>query len=169
MEWTKYNRNAIPGEDVYYYPAGRADQPPIVARCTASSGLVTELSLFRPGHARHQCLNSVRHINDPHFRKYPERLVAEGAWDFHPIVGELWNAQHLRNEEQRRRLQDLPVDEMSAEEVEALEALDRLGPVIGKIAKDVGVTPERLKKMEHFMEEFSRKKDEQSKAKSTVK
>lgn len=168
MDWNKYNRNALPGEDVYYFTNGRRDITPIVARCTASGGVVAELSLQRPGHSRTQCLNNVRHINDPHFRKYPEQLISDGAWDFHPVVGELWQAQLLKNDAERKRLEKMPAaDEMSADEVEALSALERLGPYISKISKDTGVSPEKLKAMETFWPEFTARKQELSQQKKS--
>lgn len=171
MDWTKYSRNAIPGETVHFYPGGRKDETPFVATVTAAHGQVLELSVLRPGHSRLQCINSVRHMNDPHWKKYPGQKVKDGAWDFHPVFGGITNAQIIRVDAAAKRAQQVAdeKDRMTAEEFEAIEALGRLGPYITKIAEDVEIHHEQLKKMPKFMEEFTRQKDELRKQKSSKK
>jgi hypothetical protein len=156
MHWTKYNRNAIPGERVLFYPGGRRNATPVVADVTDVGGVCVELSLLKVRSSRMECLSGVRHINDPHWKDYPDRLQTNGAWDFHPVFGGITNAQIDRVNGANKRAEQMKQEhaQMTADEYEALRALEMHGPVMSRISETTGLSVSRLNGLQKFNDAF---------------
>lgn len=164
-EFRPPHRNAIVGETILFYLGGQPSELPVLATVTEvvespptrGDRVIWQLRCKTTEYGRRATDKDwTRHMGEAHWYEHPEDKRRLGAWDFHPVYRvqfDNWvKAAHMR--EARRRLREQEAVSTPAEEVEAIAALERHGPVLKRIAQDAGVSPEALKKMPLFWREF---------------
>lgn len=172
-------RNALVGEIILFYPGGDPSLAlpvlAIVTEALESPGVTTDKPVWQiqcktiePGR-RPTDKPHTRHMGDPFWDENPLQLHKLGAWDFHPVHKlpfDNWvKAATARAES--RRLREEESKSMPAEEIEAIDALERHGPKLSVIANDVGCTAESLKKLQSFWELFQKAKQSEFESKNS--
>lgn len=156
-------RNAEPGEIVNYFEGGDPTAVPVSAtvHVVHSGGSVT-LMFMRPGTPTVITKTGVQHMYSPYWDAVPlSAKQANGAFDFHPVYGPLFD-KHLQLAVARKARQEQlesEKNELSTDEFSALTALERHGDNMSKIIEETGFTPAKLKKMEKFTEALNAVKD----------
>jgi len=160
FSFNKYERNAIVGEWVYYFPSGSRQEVPSIALVVSAYGMT--VGLRAPGEAKFRAYRTIRHIDDPYWDGRGATLAKHGAWDFHECYGEVFTHQINKRARELERLARIKEHQssMPPAEFEALVALEQHGPVMNRIVKDTGMTVAELNNLPTFMEKFKAAKVE---------
>lgn len=167
-------RTAIQGELVNFFEAGDPTEVPILATVHTEFGGNITITYQRPGAPTVITKHGIKHIHDTYWDNVP--LLAKqqsGAFDFHPVYGvqfDKWlSAAHMREEARKQREAERATNEMSDDEFNAINALERHGDNISAIKTDTGLTDAALKKLPKFMAELNKIREEAFQLKQEAK
>lgn len=167
-------RAAVPGELVNFFESGDPSEQPILATINHEFGGNHTITYQKPGQVTVVTKYGVKHVHDTYWDNVPiSAKQQQGAFDFHPVYGvqfEKWLlAAHAREEARKQREAEHAANNLTDDEFNAINALERHGDNMSAIKTDTGLTDAQLRKMPKFMEAWNALKAEKFEQKQANK
>lgn len=152
------HRDAMQGEIVLFYETGDPSGNPYPMMVSQTGKGWATLTGVKPGSITAVTRTYCKHIHDVFWDNATvQQKQSNGAYDFHPVYRGLFDKwiQMAEAREVARQNRESAKADMSDDEFNALNALDKYGDDMPKIVAETGLTREKLKKLPRFMESLN--------------
>lgn len=159
------HRDAQLGEIVLFYETGDPSSTPLPMIVAESGKGWATLTGLKAGEMTPVRRHYVKHIHDVFWDTATvSQKQKNGAYDFHPVYRSMFDkwlaAEHARQEARKQREAEQTAGELSTDEFNAINALERHGDNMSAIKTDTGLTDSQLKKLTKFMEALNKVREE---------
>lgn len=149
------HRDAMQGEVVLFYETGDPSSNPYPLIVSETGKGWATLTGVKPGSITAMTRKYVKHIHDVFWDTATvQQKQSNGAYDFHPVYRvqfDKWINAMAAAEVARRNREAAKAD-MSDDDFNALNALDKYGDNMSRIVEETGLTRDKLKRLPRFME-----------------
>jgi hypothetical protein len=149
------HRDAMQGEIVLLFENGDPSGPSMPAMVSEAGKGWATLVYSKPGSITSLCRKYVKHIHDVFWDNATvQQKQSNGAYEFHPVykcLFDKWISAADAREVARQNREAAKAD-MSADDFNALNALDKYGDNMLKICDETGLTLAKLRKLPQFSE-----------------